>query len=183
MQRREEMQILLGNKGRYTNYKENDIFLNITLKYRQLSLNKCIVCAKYYLTCLDNNIKYWVIKFIIKFNISFIRDFLEEFGRNVIMTDEWYSACGLYHLMHFQNRLDQHDLDEARDKLDKDFRDRMASKKIFLLENEDMMTSKLDPSIDTEVPDIKRFRPEILTHEVCKTYFIIFNLTLLYYYI
>ena len=38
------------------------------------------------------------------------------------------------------------------------------------------MTCKLDPSIDTEVPDIKRFRFEILTHEVCKTYFIIFYL-------
>ena len=35
------------------------------------------------------------------------------------------------------------------------------------LENEDMTTSKIDPSIDTEVPEIKRFRPEILTHEVC----------------
>ena len=159
MHGRKEMQILLGNKDRYTNNKENDIFLNITFKYRQLSLNESIVCAKYYLTCLDNNIKYWIIKFIIKFNKSFIRDFLEEFGRNVIMTDEWYSACGLYHLMHFQNRLDQLDLDDARDKLDKDFRDRMAYKQIFLLENEDMMTSKLDPSIDTEVPDIKRFRP------------------------
>ena len=79
--------------------------------------------------------------------------------------------------MHFQNRLDQHDLDEARDKLDKDFRDRMASKQIFLFENEDMMTSKLDPSIDNKVPDIKRFRPEILTHEVCQTYFMIYNLT------
>ena len=140
-------------------------------------MNESIVCAKYYLTWLDNDIKYWIIKFIIKFNKSFIRDFLEEFGRNVIMTDEWYSACGLYHLMHFQNRLDRLDLDDARDKLEKDFRDRMASKQICLLENEDIMTSKLDPSSDTEVPDIKRFRPEILTQEVCKTYFIIFNLT------
>ena len=87
--------------------------------------------------------------------------FVRRVCRNVIMTDEWYSACGLYHLMHFQNRFDHFDLDDARDKLDKDFRDRMASKQIFLLENEDMMTSKLDPSIDTEVPDIKRFRPEI----------------------
>ena len=164
MKRREEMLILLENKGRYTNYKENNIILNITFKYRQLSLNESIVCAKYYLTCLDNNIKYWIIEFIIKFKKSFIRDFLEEFNLNVIMTDEWYSACGLYHLMHFQNRHHQHDLDDAHDKLDKDFRDRMASKHIFLLENEDMITSKIYPSIDTEVPDIKRFRPEILTH-------------------
>ena len=29
------MQILLGNKGRYTKYKEKEIFLNITFKYRQ----------------------------------------------------------------------------------------------------------------------------------------------------
>ena len=106
MQKREEMQILLGNKGRYTNYKENDIFFNITFKYRQLSLNESIVCEKYYLTCLDNDINYWMIKFIIKFNKCFIRDFLDVFGRNVIMTDKWYSVCGLYHLMHFQNRLD-----------------------------------------------------------------------------
>ena len=53
----------------------------------------------------------------------------------------------------------------------------MASKHIFLLENEDMMTSKLESSIDTEVLDINRFRPKIFTHEVCKTYFIIFNFT------
>ena len=51
------------------------------------------------------------------------------------MKDEWYSACKLYYLMHFQNRRDQYDLDEARNKLDKDFRDRMVSKQIFLLEN------------------------------------------------
>ena len=140
-------------------------------------MNESIVCAKYYLTCLDNDIEYWMIKFIIKFNKSLIRDLLEEFGRNVIMTDEWYSACGLYHSMHFQNRLDQLDLDDACNKLDKDFRDRMASKQSFLFENDDIMTNKLDPSSDTEIPDIKRFRPEILTHEVCKTYFIIFNLT------
>ena len=140
-------------------------------------MNESIVCAQHYLTCLDNNIKYWIIKFIIKFNKRFIRDCLEEFGRKVIMTDQWYSACGLYHLMHFQNRLDQLDLDDARDKLDNDFRDRMASKQIFLFEIEDMMTSKLDPSIDTEVPDIKRFRPVIMTHKVCTPYFIIFNLT------
>ena len=53
----------------------------------------------------------------------------------------------------------------------------MASKQIFLLENEDMMTSKLDSSSDTKEPDIKQFRPEMLTHIVCKSYFIIFNLT------
>ena len=72
MHRREKMQILLGNKSRYRNYKENDIVFNIRFKYRQLSLNKSIVCAKYYLTCLDNDIKFWVIKFFIKFNKSFI---------------------------------------------------------------------------------------------------------------
>ena len=95
MQEKEKIQLLLGNKGCYTNYKQNDIIFNITFKYRQLSLNKSIVCAIYYLTCLDNNIKYWIIKFIIKFNKSVIKYFLGEFGRNVIMTDESYSACGL----------------------------------------------------------------------------------------
>ena len=40
-----------------------------------------------------------------------------------------------------------------------------------------MMSSKLDPYIDTEVPEIKQFRPEILTHGICQTYFLIFNLT------
>ena len=61
MQEIEEMKILLGNKGRYSNYNKNDIFLNITFKYRQLSWIECIVFAKYYLTYFDNNIKYWVI--------------------------------------------------------------------------------------------------------------------------
>ena len=69
--------------------------------------------------------------------------------------------------MHCQTRLDQLDLDNARDKLDKDLRDRMASKLIFLLENEDMMTYKIDPSIDTEVPNIIQFSSKIWTHEVC----------------
>ena len=130
MQGTEEMQIVLGNKDGYTNYKENDILLNTTFKYRQLSLNKSIVCAKYYFACLDNNNKYSIIKFIIKFNKSFIRDFLEDFRRNVIMTNEFGQRIWTISFVHFQNRLDQLDLDDARDKLDKYFRNRMASKKI-----------------------------------------------------
>ena len=57
MQRSKEIKIL-GKKRRYTYYKEIYIFLNMTFNNRQLSLIESIVCAKYYLTCLDNNIKY-----------------------------------------------------------------------------------------------------------------------------
>ena len=40
----------------------------------------------------------------------------------------------------------------------------MASKHIIRLENEDMMTNKIDPSIEIEAFDIKRFRHEIFSH-------------------
>ena len=95
-----------------------------------------------------------------------IKQFLENFGRNVIITHEWYRACGLYHMMHFQNRLDQHELDEAHTRLDQDFRERMNKEGIIILENEDFIVSEIDSCSKIDLPDIIRFRPEILTYEV-----------------
>ena len=166
MQGIEEMKILIGNCGQYTNYKVDDIFINLKFKFRQLSSNICIVCAEYNLTYGETNSKYWVINFIIPFKKVLIREFLEDFGRNVIITDEWYRACGLYHMMTFQNRLDQRELDEVHSRLDQHFRERINKEGIIILENEDFIISKIDSCSKIDLPDIIRFRPEILTYEV-----------------
>ena len=83
------MKTLIGNCDQYTNYKVDDIFINLKLKFRQLSSNICIVCSEYNLTYGKTNSKYWVIHFIIPFKKMLIKEFLEDFGRNVIITNEW----------------------------------------------------------------------------------------------
>ena len=88
MQRIEEIKILIGNSGQYTKYKVDDIFINLKFKFRQLLSNICIVCKEYNLTYGETNSKYWVINFIIPFNKVLIKEFLEDLGRNVMITDE-----------------------------------------------------------------------------------------------
>ena len=74
-----KMKILIGNFGQYTNYKVDNIFINLKFKLRQLSSNICIVCAEYNLTYYEINSKYWVINFIIPFIKVLIKEFLEDF--------------------------------------------------------------------------------------------------------
>ena len=44
-----------------------------------------------------------------------INEFLEDFARNIIITDEDYSAQGLYDLINFQNRIDELKFDDIHD--------------------------------------------------------------------
>ena len=69
-------------------------------------------------------------------------------------------------MINFQNRLDQHELDEAHARLDQDFRERMNKEGIIILEKEDFIVSEIDSCSKIDLPDITRFRPEILTYEV-----------------
>ena len=57
MQGIKEMKILIGNFGQYTNYKVDNIFINLKFKFRQLLSNKCTVCAEYNLTYGETNSK------------------------------------------------------------------------------------------------------------------------------
>ena len=40
-----EIKIVLGNRGVYTNYKKDDVVLNLKFKSRALTYQQCIVCA------------------------------------------------------------------------------------------------------------------------------------------
>ena len=69
-------------------------------------------------------------------------------------------------MMNFQNRLDQHELDDAHALRDQDIREQMNKEGIIILENEDVIVSEIDSCYKFDLPDITRFRPEILTYEV-----------------
>ena len=69
-------------------------------------------------------------------------------------------------MMNFQNRLDQHELDEAHARLNQDFCERMNKEGIIILENEDFIVSEIDSCSKIDLQNITRFRPEILTYEV-----------------
>ena len=45
------------------------------------------------------------VNFIMPFDKRMSNEFLEDFARNIIITDEDYSAQGLYYLTNFQNRI------------------------------------------------------------------------------
>ena len=53
------------------------------------------------------------------FDKRMINEFLEDFDRNIIITDEDYSAQGLNDLTNFQNRIDQLNLDDIHDNCQK----------------------------------------------------------------
>ena len=96
----EEIKIVIGNKGVYTNYKNDDVVLNLKLKSRALTYQQCIVCAKYSLKnfLLSKN---WVFNFIMPFYKRIITECLEYFARNVIITDDEYSILELHQLINF----------------------------------------------------------------------------------
>ena len=156
----EENKIVLGNKGRWTNYEEDNVVLNLKWKFRIISSSKAIVCAEYSLPLSKSNSKYWVINLIMSSNKWAIRDFLKDFALNEIITDEEYIATGLYHKCHFQNRLqaEQDELDKGLDLDRKRFLRKMEEDGITILEDEDLLISSLGSSLKRNLPDIKKFR-------------------------
>ena len=176
----EENKIVLGNKGRWTNYEEDNVVLNLKWKCRDLSSSKAIVCAEYSLPLSKSNSKYWVINLIMSSNRWAIRDFLKDFALNEIITDEEYIATGLYHKCHFQNRLqaEQDELDKGLDLDRTRFRRKMEEDGISILEDEDLLISSLGSSLKRNLPDIKKFRynRRISDFEVSILYCINFNI-------
>ena len=155
----EENKIVLGNKGRWNN-KEDNVVLNLKWKSRVLSSSKAIVCAEYSLQLSKSKSKYWVINLVMSSNVWAIRDFLKDFALHEIITDEEYTATGLYHKCHFQNRLqaEQDELDRGRDLDRLRFRRKIEEQGISILEDEDLLISSLGSSRKTKLPGIKKFR-------------------------
>ena len=154
-----ETKIYLGNT--MPNFKALgvNIFMKLQYKKRQLSANQSILCSRYELQFSIHNSQYWIINFIIPNDFIIIPEFLEDFAREFIITDEVYRAAGLHHKCHFQNGIEQDDLDEARVELRAIFKRRMESNNIIILEDDDLLISKygLNMKIDFHV-DISQFR-------------------------
>ena len=74
----EEIDIYLGNKGRWDHFEKYNIFLNLKFKQRPISSSKAIVSAEYSLKLTESNTKYWVINFIMCSNKHYIREFLQN---------------------------------------------------------------------------------------------------------
>ena len=71
------------------------------------------------------------------FDKRIITELLEDFARNVIITDDEYKSLGLHHLMNFRNRIGLHEYEKTYNDLQKHFRQQMLNKQIFILEDED----------------------------------------------
>ena len=95
------------------------------------------------------------------FDNRIITEFLEDFARNVIITDDEYKSLGLHHLMNFRNRIGQHEYDKTHNDLQKHFRQQMLNKQIFILEDEDLIINENGSRSKTYLPNMKQFRSEI----------------------
>jgi hypothetical protein len=154
-----ETKIYLGNT--MPSFKElgKNIFMKLQYKKRQLSANQSILCARYELDFSIHGSTHWVINFIIPNDFIIIPEFLEDFAREFIITDEVYRAAGLHHKCHFQNGIEQDDLDEARVELRAIFKRRMESKNIIILEDDDLLINKYPVFTKTDFHvDISQFR-------------------------
>ena len=154
-----ETKIYLGNT--MPSFKElgKNIFMKLQYKKRQLTANQSILCARYELDFLIHGSTHWIINFIITNDFIIIPEFLEDFAREFIITDEVYRAAGLHHKCHFQNGIEQDDLDEARVELRAIFKRRMESKNIIILEDDDLLINKYPVFTKTDFHvDISQFR-------------------------
>jgi hypothetical protein len=171
----EEIDIYLGNKGRWDHSEKYNIFLNLKFKQRPISSSKAIVSAEYSLKLTESNTKYWVINFIMCSNKHYIREFLEKFGRIMLITDNEYIELGLYYQCQFQNLLpgEQEDRDEIFDYYRKELIKKIEDDDVCILEDEDLSISETGTSLKTKM-DFKEFRynRKITDFEVCY----IFNL-------
>ena len=155
----EEINIYLGCKRRWEHSKENDIFLNLKFKQRPISSSKAIVCAEYSLKLSESNTKYWVINFIMCSNKFYIREFLENFGRIILITDNEYIEVGLYYQCQFQNLLpgEQEDRDEIFHQRREEFKKKIIDDEVSILEDEDLSISETGTSLNTKL-EFKEFR-------------------------
>ena len=155
----EEIDIYLGCKRRWDHSKENDIFLNLKFKQRPISSSKAIVCAEYSLKLSEFNTKYWVINFIMCSNKNYIREFLQKFGRMILMTDNEYIELGLFYQRQFQNLLpgEQEDRDEGFDLCREELIKKIEHDDVCILEDEDLSISETGTSLKTKL-DFKEFR-------------------------
>ena len=155
----EEIDIYLGCKRRWDHSKENDIFLNLKFKQRPISSSKAIVCAEYSLKLSESNTKYWVINFIMCSNKFYIREFLENFGRIILITDNEYIEVGLYYQCQFQNLLpgEQEDRDEIFHQRREEFKKKIIDDEVSILEDEDLSISETGTSLNTKL-EFKEFR-------------------------
>ena len=139
-----QTKIFLGNKLRYCKFKETDVYMKLQFKTREISSNQSVLCARYDLVFSAKGQQIWQFIFIIPSDFNKIQQFLEDFAHQFIITDEVLRAAGLHHLCHFQNGIDQLELDEARDNLKARFIEDMASKHIIILEDNDTIISQWD---------------------------------------
>jgi sulfur transfer complex TusBCD TusB component (DsrH family) len=154
-----ETNILLGNKTLFFNFQENNVYLKIQHKTRQISSTQAVLCARYDLKFSENHQQIWMLLFIIPSNLGNIQQFLEEFANLFLISDGVLTAASLHNKCHFQNRLNQHELDEAKDNLVARFKADMASKHIIIIEDNDTMISQWNTYLKTEFdPDLTQLR-------------------------
>jgi hypothetical protein len=154
-----ETKIYLGNTMPHYTAEGNNIFMKLQYKKRQLSANQSILCARYETQFSILNSTHWIINFIIPNEFIIIPEFLEDFARKFIITDEVYRAVNLHHKCHFQNQIDHDDLDKTRVEMRAIFKKRMESENIIILEDDDLLISQyhLFKMTDFDV-DISQFR-------------------------
>jgi hypothetical protein len=85
-----KINIYLGNNGGWQRFVEHDKFLNLKYKQRPISSSKAIVSAEYSLKLSKSNTKYWLINFILCSNLHYISEFLQTFGRLMLITKNEY---------------------------------------------------------------------------------------------
>ena len=104
-------------------------------------------------------------------------NFIMDFARNIILTDQVLYAIGLPNYVDFKNRINQKELDKLRDLREEEFENTIKRNNIILLEGIDFLPTS--PIYDELSPNVERFRYNASKSTV-KVYHCIFNNITLY---
>ena len=146
--------ICVGTKPFWCNTPDKQVNLKLKYKTRQISEQQSALCARYEIV-FSNIDKFfdqqiWIFNFIISSTDNNIHQFLEEFAQQYLITDEVLTRAGLQQMCHFQNCLNQNELDLAQTELKTRFRQNMAERNIIIIEDNDTMISEWDTYLKTE---------------------------------
>ena len=153
--------IYLGNQLDNLDQKF-DVYLKLSYKRREIGCNLDVLSVRYNLKT-DNFLDMWMYNFIIIHSESNAENFLQDFARIFIISDERLRRVELYHQCRFQNKLFQDNVDkEIKSEKDK-FIKEMIKRKIIFLDHEDLVVFPI-PSLKLREFEVDS---ELFRHPTC----------------
>lgn len=145
-----EYEIFIGNlqyEGSNKLYKSDSnlsMFIKICYKYKELSSNQHAVLASFYFRGSNTPNYIWTYLFIYNNESLDKIQFFNDFVNHVLLTDSMYVDLGLYYKMHFQNSIEQEELDDGRNYDQNRFLKFLKDNNVIIIENHHLRISEHD---------------------------------------